>query len=72
MGICGHLPVKVSTHASVRRRLEKILVLTGRKSFNSRLREEATIDDIHFTPLFGGFNSRLREEATVGMSSRMS
>ena len=35
--------VDVSTHASVRRRLRRCRRRLGRRSFNSRLREEATV-----------------------------
>ena len=49
--------------------------------FNSRLREEATVDQLDELSHDGGFNSRLREEATgwyqaivldaIGFNSRL-
>ncbi len=56
---------EVSTHASVRRR-PALVAATGLKlSFNSRLREEATLGKDVAEPMLHGFNSRLREEATI-------
>ena len=54
----------VSTHASVRRRLFVPVVRAYYSSFNSRLREEATINLRRDFKLPISFNSRLREEAT--------
>ena len=57
---------KVSTHASVRRRhYHSITMWMYRGSFNSRLREEATIPGHCRSQARSCFNSRLREEATA-------
>ena len=56
---------RVSTHASVRRRLSRSSPPSAHfPSFNSRLREEATLAAITGNAAVAGFNSRLREEAT--------
>ena len=63
LGFC-HLRSPVSTHASVRRRQLDPDYFARARSFNSRLREEATIGVISTLRPSFSFNSRLREEAT--------